>query len=43
MEPSTLTNLLLTGILVVQCYSVIFRARAERGKRESNNPPKFGE
>jgi len=36
MSAQTLTNLLLTGILLMQAYALIFR-RNTNGK----NPPKF--
>lgn len=42
----TLTNILLTGILLVQCFSVVFRSpaapkRTGNDVRQSNNPPRF--
>jgi len=53
MTPSTLTNLLLTGILLMQAYALIFRApriknpvprnwrELEKKHEQPNNPPKF--
>lgn len=46
MSDTVLTNLLLTGILLVQCYAIIFRdARRQPGRKEdtgaANNPVKF--
>jgi len=42
MESLTLTNLLLTGILLVQCFAVIFRAPAQNNNnKKTNNPQRF--
>jgi hypothetical protein len=42
MQSTTLTNLLLTGILLMQAFALIFRRSSNpKSKTTAGNPPKF--